>query len=246
MVEEQRRRGVMEVAHEASRRQWRRAIPVALLLVLGAGGAIAAWASSGSGPSSSPGPEGVRVYDVPDLAPATTTVSGTSVDGVTCQTQSKEVVKYHIHIYVSVYVDGKRLRVPAGVGMTQPSSIQHYSTGPYFDVGLYNCLYWIHTHVNDGVIHVEAPMKRPFTLGQFFDVWGQSLGARQAGPAHGPVVVFENGRRLTRDPRATPLMPHGVIQIDVGSPVVAFQPVTYKVSGGCGQGTLGCSTPKKK
>lgn len=236
----------MEIAHGASRRQWRRAIPVALLLVLGAGSAIGAWASSSAGPSSSPGPEGVRVYDVANLAPASTTVGGTSVGAVTCQTQAKEVVKYHIHIYVSVYVDGRRLRIPAGVGMTQPSSIAHYSTGPYYDVGLYNCLYWIHTHVNDGVVHVEAPTKRAFTLGQFFDVWGQPLGAGQAGPARGPVVVFENGQRLTGDPRSTPLMPHGVIQIDVGSPVVAFQPVTYKVSGGCGQGTRGCSTPPTK
>jgi hypothetical protein len=236
----------MEIAHGVSRRRWRRAIPVALLLVLGAGSAVATWASSSAGPSSSPGPEGVRVYDVADLAPASTTVGGTPVGAVTCQTQAKEVVKYHIHTYVSVYVDGRRLRVPAGVGMTQPSSIQHYSTGPYYDVGLYNCLYWIHTHVSDGVVHVEAPLKESFTLGQFFDVWGQPLGADQAGPARGPVVVFENGRRLTGDPRSTPLMPHGVIQIDVGSPVVAFQPVTFKVKGGCGQGTLGCSTPKQK
>ncbi len=236
----------MEVELGASRRQWRRAIPVALLLVLGAGSGIAVWASSGAGPSTSPGPEGVRVYNVPDLAPATTTLGGTSVDGVTCQTEAKEVVKYHIHIYVSVYVNGNLLRVPAGVGMTQPSSIEHFATGPFYDVGLYNCLYWIHTHVNDGVVHVEAPTKRAFTLGQFFDIWGQPLTGRQVGPARGTVVVFENGRRLTGDPRSTPLMPHGVIQIDVGSPVVAFQPVTYKVSGGCGQGTLGCSTPKKK
>jgi len=59
---------------------------------------------------------------------------------------------------------------------------------------------------------------------------------------HGPVVVFENGRRLSGDPRATPLEPHGVIQIDVGA-VVAFQPFHYKVVGACGQGTTSCSTP---
>jgi hypothetical protein len=32
-----------------------------------------------------------------------------------------------------------------------------------------------------------------------------------------------------------------VIQIDVGTPVVAFHPFTFKVTGGCGAGSNGCS-----
>lgn len=225
----------------------RRFIPFSLLAFLLVGSALGVWASIGTGPSSATGPEGVLVYNVRDLAPATTTVSGAPVDGLTCQTQSQEVVKYHIHVYLSVYVAGRLTRVPAGVGMTLPSSVQHFASGPYYDVGLANCAYWIHTHVNDGIIHVEAPHRASFTLGQFFDVWGQPLSARQVGPDKGSVVVFENGRRIVGDPRSTPLLPHGVIQIDVGAPVVAFHPVTYKVNGGCGQGTLGCATgPAKK
>ncbi|HVA52669.1 MAG TPA: hypothetical protein VNF05_04060, partial [Acidimicrobiales bacterium] len=119
---------------------------------------------------------------------------------------------------------------------------QHYASGPFDDVGLYDCLYWLHTHVADGIIHVEAPKKQSFTLGQFFDVWGQPLGPNQVGPDKGKVVVYENGKRLTGSPRSTPLLPEADIQIDVGDTVVPFQPFTFKVSGSCGQGTLSCTT----
>jgi len=193
-------------------------------------------------PSAKVGPEGVVVLNVPNLAPASTTQTGKTVDGITCRPLAKETVKYHVHIHVEAFVDGKQMRLPAGIGITKPFVVQHYSSGPFDDVGLYDCLYWLHTHVADGIVHVEAPAKQSFTLGQFFDVWGQPLGPNQVGPAKGKVVVYENGKRLTGNPRLTPLSPHGDIQIDVGTPVVAFQPFTFKVSGACGQGTLSCST----
>ncbi|MDE3065158.1 MAG: hypothetical protein KGJ36_05765 [Acidobacteriota bacterium] len=221
----------------------RSVIPFALLGALGLASLVTIWASVGSsGAASSPGPEGVVVFHVPDLAPATTTATGAPVDGVTCQSEAKEVVKYHIHVAVALFVNGARERLPAGVGITRPYLVEHFKTGTFLDVGPYNCLYWLHTHAADGIVHVEAPAKGAFTLGQLFDVWRQPLGAERVGPARGRVVVYENGRRLSGDPRVTPLLPHGVIQIDVGSPVVAFQPFTYRVTGGCGQGTTGCSS----
>jgi hypothetical protein len=198
--------------------------------------------------SSTPkvGPEGVVVLNVPDLAPAGTTRTGKTVDGISCRPLAKETDKYHIHIHVAVYVNGHQVRLPAGIGITKPLLVQHYASGLFDDVGLYDCLYWLHTHVADGIVHVEAPTKQSFTLGQFFDVWGQPLGPSQVGPAKGAVVVFENGKRLSGNPRSTPLLPHADIQIDVGNPAVAFQPFTFKVSGACGQGTLSCTTTTTK
>lgn len=193
-------------------------------------------------PSLKVGPEGVVVLNVPALAPSSTTLSGVSVDGITCRPLAKETVKYHVHVHVAVFVNGHQERLPAGIGITKPMVVQHYATGPFDDVGLYDCLYWLHTHVADGIVHVESPKKQSFTLGQFFDVWGQPLGPNQVGPAKGTVVVYENGKRLSGNPRSTPLIPHGDIQIDVGSPAVAFQPFTFKVSGSCGQGRLSCTT----
>jgi hypothetical protein len=228
-----------------SRMRLRRSIPFVLLLVLILASGVAALASSRSGGSSHPGPEGVPILNVPTLGTVASSLKGAPVDGVSCRTQKTEVVKYHIHIYVSIYINGHQERLPAGIGITSPALVEHYPTGILYDVGLYNCLYWIHTHSSDNVVHVEAPAKGSFTLGQFFDIWNQTLSSSQVGPAKGNVIVFENGRQFTGDPRAVPLLPHGVIQIDVGSPAVPFQSFTYKVSGACGQGTTSCAIKTK-
>jgi hypothetical protein len=211
---------------------------VIVLLIAGATTAVLVTGSA----KPKVGPEGVVVLNVPNLAPASTTQNGKTVDGITCRPLAKETVKYHVHIHVAIFVNGKQMRLPAGIGITKPFVVQHFSSGPFDDVGLYNCLYWLHTHVADGIVHVEAPSKQSFTLGEFFDVWGQPLGPNQVGPAKGKVVVYENGKQLTGNPRQTQLIPHGDIQIDIGSPTVAFQQFTFKVSGACGQGTLSCST----
>ena len=224
-------------------RRARSLTPKALLAVLAIASGATAWASSRTS-NSVVGSEGVVVYNVPDLAGATSTRSGQKVDGVGCQTQAKEVVKYHIHIHVAIYVDGRMVRLPGGIGITPPPLIERYPSGDFYDVGLYDCLYWLHTHVADGIIHVEAPAKQSFTLGQFFDVWNQPLGPSRVGPARGAVTVYENGRSLAGNPRNTPLLPGGAIQIDVGTPAVGYRPVSFKVTGGCGEGTTSCSVPK--
>jgi hypothetical protein len=36
-----------------------------------------------------------------------------------------------------------------------------------------------------------------------------------------------NGKPWTKDPRAIPLLPHGVIQLDVGSPAVPFVAMSW-------------------
>jgi hypothetical protein len=164
-----------------SRMRLRRSIPFVLLLVLILASGVAALASSRSGVSSHPGPEGVPILNEPSLATAAPSLKGAPVDGVSCRTQKTEVVKYHIHIYVSIYINGHQERLPAGIGITSPALVEHYPTGILYDVGLYNCLYWIHTHSSDDVVHVEAPAKGSFTLGQFFDIWNQTLSSSQVG-----------------------------------------------------------------
>lgn len=220
-------------------RRGRNLIPIALLTVLVVASGATAWLSNQSAATSAPGPEGVPVANVPVLAPGGA-ANGSPIDGITCRTIGQETVHYHVHVLVSIYVDGQRERLPAGVGVTSPSVTTGSGPTTFVDVGLHDCLYWLHTHANDGVIHVEAPSKGHFTLGQFFDVWGQPLSSGRVGPAAGRVVVFENGVRYATDPRAVPLLAGGVVQIDVGTPVVAFKPVSFKVTGLCGAGTSGC------
>jgi hypothetical protein len=45
--------------------------------------------------------------------------------------------------------------------------------------------------------------------------------------ATGAVTAFINGKRWTGSPASIPLNPHAAIQLDVGSPVVPFQRVSF-------------------
>jgi hypothetical protein len=211
---------------------------VAVLLAVGAGLGLA-FGLSGGNATATTGPEGVAVDTSSDLAPASTTTSGAPVDGITCRS-GDGLVKYHIHVYVAIFVDGIRRRLPAGAGITSPRLDEHLADGLFVDNSASNWLYWIHVHSNDDIIHVEAPYVHTFTLGQFFDIWQQPLNAHQVGPAQGSVVAFENGKRVTGNPRAIPLLRGAVVQLDVGSPQVPFQPEHFKVIGLYG-GTGGCA-----
>ncbi len=87
------------------------------------------------------------------------------------------------------------------------------------------CLYWIHTHDPSGIIHVEAgdvspPSGGPFTLGMFFDIWGQPLGSDGVGPFRGPVTAFVNGVPYAGKLADIPLREHQSVTLEVGNPVV--------------------------
>lgn len=222
------------------KRQSQLIAPFAVMFFVIAGFAV--WWLWPSSSSPTPGPEGVPIANVADLASAHSTIQGAAVDGITCSSGSAEVVTWHIHSYLSIYVNGEEERLPAGVGITRPQLLERESTGLFIDNSpTGDCLYWLHTHANDGIIHTEAPNKGNFTLGQFFDIWNQPLSPHQVGPAKGNVAAFENGTRYQGDPRDVPLLPHAVIQLDVGTPVVPFQSFNYKVTGSCGADRLGCS-----
>jgi hypothetical protein len=85
-------------------------------------------------------------------------------------------------------------------------------------------------------------MKGTFTLGQFFAIWRQWLGVDQVGPAHGTVTAFVNGKKVIGDPASIVLADGATIQLDVGTPVVVATKVPFHVVGGCGQGSLTCSS----
>jgi hypothetical protein len=226
---------------DARRRFPRWAVILLILVVLGGGGIGLGLGLAGRATPAAGGPEGVAVQNVPDLAPASTTASGSPVDGITCRPTMSQSDKYHVHDHVAIFVNGQPRRLPAGAGIAAPRLAEHLSTRLFVDNNPQGCLYWIHVHSNDGILHIESPSKTTFTLGQFFDIWGQPLSAHQVGPAQGAVVAFVNGREFHGDPRDIPLLAHGTIQLDVGTPVVPFHPVQFNVKGLCGAGTLNCS-----
>jgi hypothetical protein len=153
------------------------------------------------------------------LAPAGDRAQAGPVDGISCETS--EQLLFHIHAHLAIYVAGQPRLVPAGIGIGGPLVIENG-----FVVGG-SCFSWLHTHDESGVIHIESPVQRTFTLGNLFDIWGQPLSATQVGPAQGAVTAFVDGQPFTGDPTTIPLDDHSVIQLDVGTPVVPAQPYTF-------------------
>ena len=206
-------------------------VAAALLVALGVGLALGTRSGSStppttsatSSPSGSQGPEGVNIPPGTDLAPADTMVMGTPVDGVLCQTHEQFV--YHIHAHLAVFVNGTQYRIPYGIGIVPPREVQNTALGPFVAGG--KCFYWLHTHAADGIIHIESPVEKVFKLGNFFNLWQQPLSNDQVGPARGHITTFVNGRRFAGNPRNIALFAHTVIQLDVGSPVVGPQPITF-------------------
>jgi hypothetical protein len=168
------------------------------------------------------GPEGVPVPSALPLAGAAATTAGQSIDGIKCQ--SSEQTLFHIHAHLTIFVNGSPRQVPAGIGIPGASA-QNTPQGPFITSG--KCFYWLHTHAADGVVHIESPVRRTYTLGEFFDEWGQPLGPSQVGPARGHVTAMYNGRLYQGNPRDIPLTAHAQIQLEVGVPLVAPASITW-------------------
>ena len=166
-------------------------------------------------PLRPPGPEGPPLENGHNLAPPGSPPPGGSVDGITCQ--GGEQTFFHIHARLTLFVNGHAERVPPGVGIAHPQ-IQSTPRGSF--VGNGACFSWLHTHAGDGIIHIESPIQRTFTVGNFFAVWGQPLSASQVGPSKGPVTALVNGKVWHGDPSSIPLHSHSQIQLEVGRPLV--------------------------
>ncbi|MGH2893560.1 MAG: hypothetical protein ACRDPM_09900 [Solirubrobacteraceae bacterium] len=156
--------------------------------------------------------EGVPLQTGPALAPASTTGTGT-VDGIACG--ASEQLVYHIHAHLAVFKNGQPYTLPAGVGIPGSHAVET-TKGPIASGG--SCIYWLHTHTTDGVIHIESPSKAIYTLGNFFDEWHQPLSKNQVGTLSGPVAAFVNGKPWHKDPRDIQLLPHADIQLEIGEP----------------------------
>jgi hypothetical protein len=175
-------------------------------------------------PAAGPlGPEGVPIPAGSALGRVRTLTTGEEIDGITCQ--AGEQVLFHIHAHLTIFVRGLARQVPAGVGIAPPYQAQATPQG-LFIAGA-PCFMWLHTHTDDGIIHTESPIDRTYTLGDFFDIWGQPLTRSEVGSARGPVTAFLNGRLFTGNPRRIPLLAHAQIQLDVGKPLVAPERITF-------------------
>jgi hypothetical protein len=121
---------------------------------------------------------------------------------------------YHVHAHLAIRDDGAPVEVPGGIGIVPG-----------------RCIYWLHTHQADGILHVEAPRAGDFSLGQFFDIWGQQLTAGQVGPVQVPegdeIFVWVDGQRFEGDPRTIVLADHRLIELQVGTEAIEPQPYSF-------------------
>ena len=137
---------------------------------------------------------------------------GDPVDGIECGVGMEEP-SYHIHVHLSLYVNGEQLAIPKAIGVMDPQL-----AGDFVISG--SCFYWVHTHDATGIIHVEPPTQIEVTLGEFFDLWGEPLSSTGVAGYNGAVTVFVDGEKYTGDPRDIVFEAHKQIALEVGTPVV--------------------------
>jgi len=114
---------------------------------------------------------------------------------------SRSGTSLHTHQHLDVFVDGKRVIVPAGIGI-----------GDGFISPL-------HTHDASGVMHVESTTVRSYSLAEFFAVWGVRLTkaclADECGK--GELHFFVDGKPVA-DPNRVVLTQHQEITVAFGPP----------------------------
>jgi hypothetical protein len=131
--------------------------------------------------------------------------STTMIDGIQCNTI--EQLLFHIHAHLDVFVNGQLIYIPPQIGIIPDK-----------------CIYWLHTHDEKGIIHIESPIKRDFTLGQFFDIWSKKLNNSSSDFANifggkSTPDVYVNGQKVTGvNYREIKLHAHDEIALIYGKP----------------------------
>jgi hypothetical protein len=130
-----------------------------------------------------------------------------------------EHTQVHYHIVLRIFNQGNAVAIPTDVGRTA------------------SCYYWLHMHTGEpGIIHVESPADRIFTLGDFFQVWGDWGGQPQPLDAsHVSSFTLTASQRLLvyvdrddgagpvafpGDPKAIVLRSHEIITLAIAPPTV--------------------------
>ena len=135
------------------------------------------------------------------------------LDALQLPALAQEGTVLHIHQHLDVFVNGSRVVVPAGIGIDAAERF----ISP------------LHTHDAGGVIHVESPTVRVFTLGQLFGVWGVRFtraclgGYCVAGPRR--LRVYVDGALVPGDPRRLLLDAHQEIVVAFGTRAQLPRPI---------------------
>jgi hypothetical protein len=115
---------------------------------------------------------------------------------------SAEGTVLHIHQHLDIVINGKAVGVPMNLGI-----------GTDFISPL-------HVHDDSGVVHVESPVQKDFTLGQLFTEWGVPLtdtcDSTYCNDDTHKLVVAVNGQAIIGKPQDLVLKAHDEIEIWYG------------------------------
>jgi hypothetical protein len=135
------------------------------------------------------------------------------IDGIRCEAMEHSI--FHIHSYLSIFINDHNYAVPALIGITN------------------NCFYWLHTHDTTGIIHIELPIKREFNLGELFDIWNKKFDNSHlfdivVGDTKNTLNVYVNGIKVSNGTNYRDIVfhAHDVITIVYGKPSNAI-PTKY-------------------
>jgi hypothetical protein len=143
--------------------------------------------------------------------------------------ETHEFVFLHVHSHLDIFVGGKKVVVPAGIGIDVRNPAVHKFKAPDGTTGYGGieppckkpCISPLHTHFDDGVLHTEAKKNEFNRLGQFFKEWDVRLSpkcvAKYCKPAK-KISVYVDGKKISGDPRAIQLKDKREIAIVVGKP----------------------------
>lgn len=127
-----------------------------------------------------------------------------------------EQLQYHVHAHLDVFIDGKPIVVPAGIGIDITNPKVHTfdnadGSKSYGGITVpcdQPCISPLHTHDPNGVLHTESATHQDNTFGQFLTEWGVTLPPN--------TVVYVNGARFNGDPKTIPLANFTEIAVVIG------------------------------
>ena len=139
--------------------------------------------------------------------------SGTSdimspIDGVSCDNWKYHFKRpFHIHVHLDIFTNGQNYTIPAQIGLID------------------KCFYRLHTHYEDGIIHIESPENTIYTLGMFLDIWHSQFNITWGIPSK----VYVDGQEVNANNyRDIGLQDHDEIELVYGKPDVG--PISYNGS----------------
>ncbi|HUI49311.1 MAG TPA: hypothetical protein VL119_11475 [Acidimicrobiia bacterium] len=144
--------------------------------------------------------------------------------------ETAERLEFHVHSHLDVYLNGRKVLVPAGIGIdtTNPGVHQFTTDGLPAWGGIVvpcdkPCISPLHTHDVTGILHTESATRKYNTLGQFFVEWNVPLTTTcvdtYCEPAT-PIAVYVDGTKFGGDPRTIALSNLKEIAVVIGTPPV--------------------------